>query len=83
MGLRSRHSPQLVTWTKTSAVVPRRAIDRAAALERGARKTLVMGSVDPSVKQRSWTSVAGVSTEDQEAAAGGFEVGLPADSCTA
>ena len=83
VGPRPRHSPQPVTWIKTSAVVPRRAIDRAAALERGAQKTLTTGSGNPSVQQRGWTSRAGVFDEDQEGAAGGFEVGIPADSCTA
>ena len=44
---RQRHSPQAVTRTKTLAVVPRRAGDRAADLERGALGTMGMRSDQP------------------------------------
>ena len=81
--LRQRHSPQVVIRTKALAVVPRRAGDRVADLERGALGTTGMGSGQP-VGEATRLTIAGRGfSSDQEVAAGDFEVGTPAGSCPA
>ena len=69
--------------TKTLAVVPRRAIDRAADHVRGALKALEM-RISQLVGAATQLSVGGRGFfADQEVAAGDFVVGTPAGSCSA
>ena len=65
MVLRQRHSPQVVIRTKALAVVPRRAGDRVADLERGALGT--MGTrIDQHVGTKAQLTAAGWSFLETE-----------------
>ena len=82
MGCGPRYIPRTMPRLKTSVVVPRRAGDRAAELERGALETLGMryGLLDDDA---AWPTSAGRGfLPDRGDAMGGVVVGTPAGSCS-